>query len=343
MPERLTLPIHGPEHVPGGPDPIPYGHAIYQIEVFEPDVPIEVGDDAFDWEVPEDLDGAILVKVEGYTAEPAGSEVAVQLRKLAGGDVLTTPIYIDAGNRNSKDSATQPEVADDTGGVGPNRGTIVAWGDHFRVDVDEGAGTLGLGIVAYFYPPKLLQLAIRAEKGDPGGVTSWEGDWSGSTTYVTNQSVVNNGTSYVARVDNPTTEPGVDPGWEDEWQVLAERQLYTALTIHDFNSGREIDIGQKAIIPFEFPCQIVGWRLLADIAGDLELDLLLDDYASYPPTSADSIVASAPPFLSAQSKNLDTALVGWSTSVADGDVLIVEVVSASSITQFSLTLKLRRF
>jgi hypothetical protein len=70
---------------------------------------------------------------------------------------------------------------------------------------------------------------------------------------------------------------------------------------------------------------ITKWTLLASSSGNIELDLWKDTYANYPPTGADSIVAAAPPALSAAIKNEDSTLTGWTTSIADGDTLVCNV------------------
>src|SRR5262252_1818476 len=106
MPERLTLPIHGPEHVPGGPDPIPGGYGIYAIEVLEVDIPVTVLTDRFNWPIPEDLDEASLVKVEGAVNTPSSAgdvQVSIYKEPDGGGSValLVDKITIEAGFLNS--------------------------------------------------------------------------------------------------------------------------------------------------------------------------------------------------------------------------------------------------
>lgn len=334
--ERVVPAIHGPDHAPGGPDPIPFGNAVYAIEVDENFIPVTVADDQFNWLVPEDLDEALLVKVEAYVNEAASGAVLIQIHNDGtGNDLLSTRISIDAGDLNSKDAATQPVV---------NAAVAeVSWGDHLRVDVDSSSDAVGLGVVLYFAPASTAGVVIRGAQGDPGGVASWEGSWDGGTTYVVNQSVVNNGTSYVARVDNPTTEPGVDPGWEAEWQVLSARQEFTGLTTFDNNQGRELDIGIKDVVHFPFAATIEEWTLLGDSAlGSILVDLWVAPFASYPPTVADSIVAGNGPELITQDHAQDSALTGWSPSIAADDVLVVYVDTVDLHTYFSLNLKLRR-
>ncbi len=43
--------------------------------------------------------------------------------------------------------------------------------------------------------------------------------WDANETYVIGDLVTNNGTTYRAKKDNPTKEPGVDGGWNSQWTV----------------------------------------------------------------------------------------------------------------------------
>lgn len=106
--------------------------------------------------------------------------------------------------------------------------------------------------------------------------------------------------------------------------------------------GSVLAVGQKVRLPVEFDCTIVGWVLLADQSGDVELDILKDPYASYAPSGTTSIVASAPPEISGANKNRSSTLTGWTTAVSAGDVLVLDVVSATAITNLSVTLIVER-
>ncbi|KFZ27187.1 MAG: Carbohydrate binding domain protein [Candidatus Izimaplasma bacterium HR2] len=44
--------------------------------------------------------------------------------------------------------------------------------------------------------------------------------WDANATYVIGNLVTNNGTTYQAKKDNPTKEPGVDKGWASQWTAL---------------------------------------------------------------------------------------------------------------------------
>jgi len=53
-----------------------------------------------------------------------------------------------------------------------------------------------------------------------GTIGTWIQSWSSSETYVVGDQVTNNGTTYQAKKDNPTKEPGVDNGWSSQWTAL---------------------------------------------------------------------------------------------------------------------------
>lgn len=101
--------------------------------------------------------------------------------------------------------------------------------------------------------------------------------------------------------------------------------------------GSAITAGAKGFKSFPVAGTITGWRLMADQAGDVEFDVTLDDFASFPPTS--SIVAAAPPALSGVQMDEDT--VGtWTTAVAAGDVFGFEVQASPTPTVERVTLEL---
>lgn len=104
--------------------------------------------------------------------------------------------------------------------------------------------------------------------------------------------------------------------------------------------GSALTTGAKsAYLSVPYDCTITKWRLLADVAGACVLDVWKDTYANFPPTNADSIVASAKPTISATNQKAESStLTGWTTSLSVGDVLEFEVESCTTITQVRLEL-----
>ncbi len=79
---------------------------------------------------------------------------------------------------------------------------------------------------------------------------------------------------------------------------------------------------------------------MADQTGSIELDVLRDTFANYPPTGADSIVNTHYPALSSDDEAEDTDLSDWSdVTLGAGDVLKIDVRSATTITYATLILE----
>lgn len=239
---------HGWTHRPkelGGTDPIQIpGEAVYSIKVFRDDTASVAGDGAFIFEIPEDLDGAMLARVEGYVTTDGGSNETVMVRnETEAVDMLNDPITIEAGELNSKDATTQPTV--DAGNAG------VSWGDHIALDIDGAGGGLGLGVILFFTATAAGFFFTRGPEGpqgeqgpqgdqgdegpqgDPGGIVNWTGEWDSGTTYSADDAVSWNGSSYVAIAGSTNVEPGVDSGWEAYWMVLSEGASSGSVVIHD--------------------------------------------------------------------------------------------------------------
>lgn len=90
-----------------------------------------------------------------------------------------------------------------------------------------------------------------------------------------------------------------------------------------------------------FACTINSVELFADQSGSCVLTIRKTTYSGFPGSLA-SIVASAPPTLSAVQKSTDSTLTGWTTSIAAGDVLEFGVTSATTVTKVTLSIKVTR-
>ena len=103
--------------------------------------------------------------------------------------------------------------------------------------------------------------------------------------------------------------------------------------------GSAITTGIKGDIVLP-ACTIVAVQLLADQSTTTVVDIWKDTYANFPPTDADSITASAVPATSAATKSEDTTLTGWTTAVAEGDILRFNVDSTDNATRVTVALKI---
>lgn len=104
--------------------------------------------------------------------------------------------------------------------------------------------------------------------------------------------------------------------------------------------GSAITSGEKYVgVRIPWNCTILGWYLVADQSGSIQIDLQVDTFANFPPTVADTIVASAPPALSAAQTDSDTTLTGWTTALAEGDWMRVYVDSATTVEWVNLVIE----
>ena len=119
--------------------------------------------------------------------------------------------------------------------------------------------------------------------------------------------------------------------------------LTTTIFFARNNSGNVIPTGFQGDISCDFDCEITGVRLLGNPQGSLVIDLWKDTYANFPPTDADSITSASPPTLSNATKYEDTTLTNWTTSISAGDIIRVNVDSASTVTAYTLAIRVKRF
>jgi len=95
-----------------------------------------------------------------------------------------------------------------------------------------------------------------------------------------------------------------------------------------------------------FACTITQATLLgvlpASTNGSIVLDIWKDTYANHPPTVADSICAAAKPTITDAQKSQDATLTDWTTAIAAGDILFVNVDSITTFITVILSLKVIR-
>ncbi len=119
----------------------------YEIKLFADGAPAVVGDGAFLFAIPSDLNGLHLADAQAFvsTVGATSGGMTVQIENTtAAVDMLSTPITIDNGEFTSYTAAVPPVV--DTGN------DQVSTGDILAVDVDAipGTGGEGLGVILSF-------------------------------------------------------------------------------------------------------------------------------------------------------------------------------------------------
>lgn len=104
------------------------------------------------------------------------------------------------------------------------------------------------------------------------------------------------------------------------------------------NGSTSITTGIKtATVVVPFSCTITGWTVLSKSTGSASISLLKGTYATFPLSSGNNICGSAYISLSSAQKNASTTGwdTGWTKVLAAGDILGVEVLSAS-VTNLSI-------
>lgn len=102
--------------------------------------------------------------------------------------------------------------------------------------------------------------------------------------------------------------------------------------------GSAITTGIKGDIVIPYNCTITSVTLLADLSGNIVIDIWKDTYTNFAPTVADTITASAKPTLSVGIKYQDSTLTGWTKSLTEGDILRINVDSCATMTRCALIL-----
>lgn len=101
-----------------------------------------------------------------------------------------------------------------------------------------------------------------------------------------------------------------------------------------------VAVGEKTytrtVIPYSGT--IVGWYIITEANTNATLDLW--KAAGAIPTNANSITASAKPAITGAQYIASTTLTGWTTAVASGDVITLEVEANTVATQIGIFLKI---
>lgn len=107
----------------------------------------------------------------------------------------------------------------------------------------------------------------------------------------------------------------------------------TALSASLDGGGVVIPTGVVQDLFVPFACTIVANTMLADQTGTIAIDIWKAPYGSFPPTVANTIVASATPTITNAVSSQDNILSGWTTGVAAGDTLRFSVSTAVTVTR----------
>lgn len=104
--------------------------------------------------------------------------------------------------------------------------------------------------------------------------------------------------------------------------------------------GGTIRTGIKSYFPVPSACTLVGYTLLANAVGSIVIDILRSPAGTSPPV--DSITFGNRPSLTNAQSIQDRSLLNWQTTLSRGDILAIEVLSCSGISNATLALIVSR-
>ena len=105
-------------------------------------------------------------------------------------------------------------------------------------------------------------------------------------------------------------------------------------------NGSPLAAGSKGVFTVPFNCVISAWTMLGNTTGSVQLDVQKATYAAFP--TASSISPTNKPQIVSDIKAASSTLTGWSPAVSAGEILVVNIDSASGIGRLTLGLSLTR-
>lgn len=189
---------------------------------------------------------------------------------------------------------------------------------------------------------------VEPEEGwttfDNGTLINWRGTYATATAYKQTDLVKHNDSIYICVQEHTSSSPAPNASFalmiyaEDIRGPIAN----VAASVNFVIDGGDLVLtpGFKGSVSVPFACTISEYTLLADQTGSIEIDIQKSSYANFPITT--SIVASAPPTLTAARKATSSTLTGWTTAISANDILTFTVNSVTSIQRATISLKVAR-
>lgn len=288
-----------------------------------------------------DLATGKLIKDGGYSPasfDAAGAAAAVnaftdeKAQDAVGAMVDSTLVYVDATPLLTRAALTGDVTAAQASNATTITNDAVTYAKMQNVSATSrilGRKTAGAGDTEECTLSEILDFIGSAARGDIlyRGAASWSRLAAGTSGYLLQ-----------------TLGSGADPAWiapTSSGAVTTNQITQPITTIFD-GAGSAVAAGVIEYTYIPFACIIVGSALFSDLSCTAVVDVWVDVEANYPPTVADTIVASAPPTLTAALFSKDTTLTGWSISIAAGSFVAVKVTSNNSSKKLRHALIVRK-
>ena len=171
----------------------------------------------------------------------------------------------------------------------------------------------------------------KVEAADAADSVPWTGV-SGKPATFAPSAHTHPGTEVTTAVANANAVP---------WSGVTSKPLH-CLNVILGDGVNVITTGVKGYFQIPFACAITKVQLVGDAVGTVSVNIWKDTFANFPPTIADTIVASAKPNLASAQKYEDATLTGWNKTVSAGDWLAFYVDGTpSTVKQVTLVLTLQ--
>lgn len=205
-----------------------------------------------------------------------------------------------------------------------------------RIILTEGAqaGTPATG-TGYLYATTGHAVTYKDEHGTDHALAGTSDVIQKSTLTTAGDLIVAAGSANPARLGLGTAGYSLiaragTPAWEAQ-------KVGVSFVIGDNASA--ITTGIKGEFEIPWAGSFTAVRLLGGtVAGTIAIDLWKQNYAGYPPLQTNSICGTNVPTISGGTVYQDTGLAGWTTSFAAGDIIAVNVGTASAITRCTVAL-----
>jgi hypothetical protein len=137
-------------------------------------------------------------------------------------------------------------------------------------------------------------------------------------------------------------EEGADFGYllnEEVTNIQTQTDIAVVFVIDA--GGVVISEGLRGCLYIPFDGTIISANILADVSGDIVVDIWKDVLANYPPADDDSICAAAPLTIVGATYATGT-ITTWDKTITAGDVLSFNIDSIATITNVTITLVVRK-